>query len=99
MSTPFHLFYVFECPELGVIQRPSNDHGSHKKVVVLKERNAEKSGFSRFHHCPKNRAATLGTTTPSISNTQHKHQVTLTPGNTKGGRITVLLTSCLTGLD
>jgi hypothetical protein len=70
-----------------------------KKVVVLKERNAEESGFSRFHHCPKHRAATLGTTTPSIINTQHKHQVTLTPGNTKGGKITVLLTSCLTGLD
>ncbi len=29
----------------------------------------------------------------------HTHTHKLTPGNTKGGNITVLLTSCLTGLE
>ncbi len=36
---------------------------------------------------------------PPLTTTHHWQVICPTPGNTKGGSITVLLTSCLTGLD
>ncbi len=57
-----------------------------------------------FHRIKKNcaflRTSLLIREDPTKANTYtHANTRTLTPGNTKGGNITVPLTSCLTGLD
>jgi hypothetical protein len=52
-----------------------------------------------IHGVVSERALGAGPHHVNLSSCKKNSILTMTPGNTKGGSITVLLTSCLTGLE